>query len=405
MATKLSVEQRVQKEHVWLMKNLKYCFYSGVIMVGKTEVRDDVPTACTNGRDTLYGRKFVEGISDRELRAVILHENLHKAFRHTTMWKHLYKDWPQLANMACDYVINILIHDSDPQGNDVKLPDSALLDFKFRGLDAGEVFRRLKKEADDNDSIHVKTKGNPDGTDVPVVPGGSCGDGFDEHDWEGAEGMTDEEKEQLARDVDQALRQGAILAGKLSANVPREISELTEAKVDWREAMREFVTSFCADKDESTWRRPSRRWIGEDVYMPSVIGEAVGRVVVGIDMSGSIGAEEIGQFLGELKDICETVKPEGIDLLYWDTRVCQHEKYERDQLDNLLSSTKPRGGGGTAPSCITEYLAKHKIKPECAIILTDGYVGNDWGGEWPCPTLWGITTDVVADIGKTVHIN
>ena len=193
-----------------------------------------------------------------------------------------------------------------------------------------------------------------------------------------------------------------ILAGKLSANVPREIADELEAKVDWREAMREFVTSFCMDKDESTWRRPNRRWIDQDVYMPSLIGESVGRIVVGIDMSGSIGAEEIGQFLGEVRKICETVRPEGIDLLYWDTEVCQHEKYDQDQLDNLLSSTKPKGGGGTDPECIPRYIKDHKLKPECAVILTDGYVCS-WG-EWSCPTLWGITSDVVSEVGKTVKV-
>jgi predicted metal-dependent peptidase len=401
---KLSVEQRIQKDHVWLMKNPKYCLYSGILMVGKTTVDDDVPTACTNGRDTAYGREFMSKLPDKERRGVILHENLHKAFRHTTVWKHLYKDWPQVANMACDYVINILIVDSDPNGVDVALPAEGLLDYKFRGLDAGEVFRRLKQEAKDNNSINVKTVGDQQGKDVPVVKGQPGAGGMDEHDWESAEGMSNEEREQLARDVDQALRQGAILAGKMSANVPREIADLTEAKVDWREAMREFVTSFCQDKDEATWRRPSRRWIGEDVYMPSMIGESVGRIVVGIDMSGSIGPEEIGEFLSELKKICETVKPEGIDLLYWDTRVCQHEKYEQDQLDNLLSSTKPRGGGGTDPQCIVDHIIKHKIKAECAVVLTDGYVSS-WGEGWPCPTLWGITTDIVSPIGKTVRID
>ena len=405
MSNKLSVEQRIQKDHVWLMKNPKYCLYSGILMLGKTMVDDETPTACTNGRDTWYGREFTDKLSDKERRALILHENLHKAFRHTTVWAHLFKDWPQMANIACDFVINILIHDSDTQGKDVQLPKSALLDFKYRGLDAGEVFRRLKQEAEDKGSVNIKTVGNPEGRDVPVEEGdGLGGEGFDEHDWESAKEMTNEEREQLARDVDQALRQGAILAGKMSANVPREIADLTEAKVDWREALREFVTSFCQDKDESTWRRPSRRWIGEDVYMPSVIGESVGRIVLGIDMSGSIGAEEIGQFLGEVKKICDTARPEGIDLLYWDTRVCQHEKYEQDQLDNLLSTTKPRGGGGTDPQCIVDYMHQHKIKAECAVILTDGYVSS-WGEGWPCPTLWGITTGVVSDIGKTVRID
>jgi len=398
MATKLTVEQLIQKDHVALMKDPKYCLYSGIIMIGRTEVKDDVPTACTDGRNTYYGREYMAKLASSKRKGVILHENLHKAFRHTTVWKHLFKENPTMANMACDYVINLMIMDGD--NSFVSLPDGALLDHKYKGLDAGTVYRMIKEEAKGG-TVHVKRVGDQEGKDVPVV---EVSNGLDEHDWESAEGMTNEEKEALAKDVDQALRQGAILAGKMSANIPREISEVLQAKVDWREALREFITSFCADKDESTWRRPSRRWIGQDVYMPSMIGESVGRIVIGIDMSGSIGEEEIGQFLGEVQNICERVKPEGIDLLYWDTRVCQHEKYEQDQLDNLLSSTKPRGGGGTDPQCIVDYMGKKKIKAECAVILTDGYVSS-WGEGWSCPTLWGITTDVVSNIGKTVHVN
>jgi len=398
MATKLTVEQLIQKDHVALMKDPKYCLYSGIIMIGRTEVKDDVQTACTDGRNTYYGRDYMAKLASSKRKGVILHENLHKAFRHTTVWRHLFKENPTIANMACDYVINLMIMDGD--NNFVSLPDGALLDHKYKGLDAGTVYRMIKEEAKGG-TVHVKRVGDQEGKDVPVV---EVSNGLDEHDWESAEGMTNEEKEALAKDVDQALRQGAILAGKMSANVPREIGELLQAKVDWREAMREFVTSFCMDKDESTWRRPSRRWIGQDVYMPSMIGESVGRIVIGIDMSGSIGDEEVGQFLGEVKKICETVKPEGIDLLYWDTRVCQHEKYEQDQLDNLISSTKPRGGGGTDPQCIVNYMDKKKIKAECAVILTDGYVSS-WGEGWSCPTLWGITTDQTSQIGKTVHID
>ena len=382
--SKLTAEQRVQKAHVWLMKHPKYCLYSGVLMIGKTEVKDEgCPTAYTDGRNTAYGRKFVDKLSESDLKGLILHENLHKAFRHTTVWKHLYKEQAKLANMACDYVINLMIADADDGAGEVTLPEGRLLDEKYRGMDAGTVYRMLKEDAESG--------------------GGGGEGGFDEHGWESAEGMSPEEKEQLARDVDQALRQGAILAGKMKGNVPREIGDVLTPKVDWREALREFITSFCVDKDESTWRRPSRRWIGDDVYMPSLIGESVGRVVVAIDMSGSIGSDEVSQFLGEVRDICDRVKPEGIDLLYWDTDVCQHEKYEQDQLDNLLGSTKPRGGGGTNPQCIVDYMSEKKIKAECAIVLTDGYVPN-WGNGWSCPTLWGITTDAVSGVGKTVHM-
>ena len=392
--TKLTAEQRVQKSHVALMNDPKYCLYSGIFMLGKTEVDDDLPTACTDGRNTYYGRTFVDKLKDPELKGLILHENLHKAFRHTTVWKHLYKQNPQLANMACDFVINLMIHDSDPQGAMVTLPEGGCLDEKYRGMDAGEVFRLLKQEQEQR-----KQNGKGDGDGDSQAQGGQ---GFDEHDWESADEMSEDEKQTLAREVDQALRQGALLAGKLNGNVPREITEAMEAKVNWKEVLRDFVNSICADKDNSTWRRPSRRWVDQDVYMPSAIGEAVGRIVIAIDMSGSIGIAEIGQFLGELLSICNHVQPEGIDLMYWDTEVCAHEKYDRGDYEAIMTSTKPAGGGGTSADCIPKYIAQHKLNPECVIVLTDGYIGG-WG-DWKHPVFWGMTTNQVAPVGISVRI-
>ena len=120
-------------------------------------------------------------------------------------------------------------------------------------------------------------------------------------------------------------------------------------------------------------------------------------------MSGSIGQDEIGQFLGELLSICNHVQPEGIDLLYWDTAVCQHEKYERGEYESLMSSTKPKGGGGTDPSCVSDYILEHKMRPECVIMLTDGYVSS-WG-RWAHPVFWGITSkNITADCGISIHV-
>jgi predicted metal-dependent peptidase len=397
MTQKLSAEQRVKKAHIWLMNEPTYCLYSGVIMMGKTEVIDTCPTAYTDGFNTKYGRKFVDKLDEPELRGLILHENLHKAFRHLTVWENLSKENPMLANMACDYVINLLIHDSDPQGKSVRLPEGGLLDEKFRGLDAGSVYRMLKEDQE------KKGKGDGDGKESGGDGAGEKTAGLDEHGWGDAKEMSAAEKEKIANDIDQALRQGALLAGKLKGNVPREISEILESKVDWREVLREFVTSYCSERDLSTWRRPNRRWVDRDVYLPSMIGESAGRMVVAIDMSGSIGAAEIGKFLGEVREICKSVIPEGIDLLYWDTEVCQHETYDKDTYDMLLTSTKPRGGGGTDPSCIPQYLKDKRIKPECAIVLTDGLVSR-WG-TWDCPVLWGITSKgITADVGVSVHV-
>ena len=137
-----------------------------------------------------------------------------------------------------------------------------------------------------------------------------------------------------------------------------------------------------------------------------LVSERVGHIVVGIDTSGSVSAAEISEFLSEVKAIAEDVKPEMVDLLYWGHVVAAHEKYEENDVPNIVSSTKPTGGGGTSPSCVTDYMAKEGIRPECVIMLTDGYVGNDWGGDWSAPVLWAITggNDAVSTTGKTVHV-
>jgi predicted metal-dependent peptidase len=90
--------------------------------------------------------------------------------------------------------------------------------------------------------------------------------------------------------------------------------------------------------------------------------------------------------------------------LYWDTEVAGHEQYERGSYEGLINSTKPAGGGGTDVTCVAEYIKEHKIKAECAVILTDGYLGGGWG-EWSVPVLWGITSQgITADVGTSIYV-
>jgi predicted metal-dependent peptidase len=238
----------------------------------------------------------------------------------------------------------------------------------------------------------------------------NCQDGFDEHDWDSAKDMTEEEKRELSRDIDQALRQGqmaaAKIAGKNAGGIDRELQDLLEPKLDWREVLREFVKSTCYAKDASSWRKVNRRYLSTGMYMPTLIGEKVGHLVVAVDTSGSIGAAELADFLSEVKGIAEEVNPDKVDLIYWDAKVAGHEEYGLGTVESIIQSTKPRGGGGTAPSCVSQYLKEKAIVPECIVVLTDGYVGGDWGSDWEAPLLWVITQNstVVADHGKTIHM-
>jgi predicted metal-dependent peptidase len=396
-------ERKVQKAKITLMRDPRFALWSGILMVGRTSVVDNIPTACTNGRDEKYGRKFVAELKEPELNFVVLHENLHKAFRHLTTWRKLHDESHSLANAACDYVINLKLKDLDPSERTIAMPKWAdgelkgkpmgLVDERFRGMNAKQVFDILKDEQ--------KSGGSGKG---------EGGEGFDDHDWDGAKEMTEEEKKVLEREIDQAIRQGVMahqkIAGTGAGELDRDLLDLLEPKVDWREMLREFVKSTCHAKDTSSWRRVNRRFLSMGTYMPSLIGEKVGHLVVAVDTSGSVGQEELSGFLTEVRGIAEEVKPSQVDLIYWDSHVAAHEEYTEGMVGGIINSTKPRGGGGTSPSCVSAYLKEKRIEPECIIVLTDGYVGNDWGSDWTAPVLWAIVggNDCVADNGKTIHV-
>ena len=405
---KLSAEKRIERTHVMLMRDKDFCLFSGVFMVGKVEVSDVIPTACTNGKDVIYGRAFVDGLNDKELAFLVLHEAMHKAYRHLMVWQKIAKENPVLANLAMDYVINLQLVDYNkpdviqmPRDKDGNLMGA--LDEKYRGMDTKQVYDLLKQEMENQPE-----SGDGDGQGQE-----GQGDGkskcLDDHDWENAQEMSEEEKEKLAGEIDQALREGAMLAGKMNGNLSKEMDELLHPKVDWKEALREFVKTAMMGNDRSTWRKPHKRYIGMNIVMPSYHSEKIGRIAVGVDTSGSIGTAELSQFLGEVKSICDEVKPEGIDLLYWDSRVAKHEVYNGNEVETLTDATKPAGGGGTEPGCVPQYMTKNNLIPECTVMLTDGYFFGGGCGDWSgvnSPVLWCVkgNKSFVPSVGKSVYV-
>lgn len=394
IGTKLTVSQRLQKATSDIMSRDEFIPLSGVLLIGKKTVVDGLPTACTNGRDEMYGREFVETLNDAELRFLMLHECYHKMYRHLSTWEHLHKDNPQLANMAMDYVINVKLCDTDCHKQAwIAMPKDGLFDPTYRGMDVAQVYKLLKQDPPQGGG------GGGSGAN-----GGSGG--FDEHDWENAKDMSEEDRKALAKEIDEAIRQGAIVAGKIGSGGDRSFEDLLETKQDWRELLRDFVTSTTAGKDFSSYRRVNRRYVSMDLLMPGAVSETIGDIVVAIDTSGSIGEQELAHFMGEVTGICKQVKPSKVHVMYWDTEVARHEVYLQDELDNLAKTTKPAGGGGTMVECVPEYIKDKALNVECVVVLTDGYLGGSWGA-WPVPVLWAINGNkhATANVGVTIHID
>ena len=370
-------ETRLKRNHIALMKHPETAWYSGIMMMGSSSVSDEKFTAYTDGVNKRYSREYMEGIKDdAKLRGLIMHENLHVALKHIPRHMDLWKLDSRLANMAADFVVNDIIMNMKDTKH-IQLPDGGLYDAKYHNWSVREVFEDLRKQQ--------KQGGGGGGS------GSDEGQGsLDEHGWEDAKDMTAEEIKELEGKLDRALREGGILAGRMGANIPRSISDLLAPKVDWREVLREFVSSATRGSDEYTWRKFNKRMLANDMYMPSLENETIGEVVVAIDTSGSITGEQITEFASELASICETCSPDKVRVLWWDTIVHGEQIFDKD-FSNIAGVLKPLGGGGTMVSCVSEYIVKESINAECVLVFTDGYVESDIKWEISSPTLWMVT--------------
>ena len=417
-------ETRIKRGHVTLMKHPQTALYSGVMLMGTSSVEDHVPTAYTDGVNKKYGRKFLESItSEPKVRGLILHENLHVALKQVVFGRAMFLENHKMANLAADFVVNDIITCIDgmvagTQERIAELPDGGVYDAMFHDWSMREVYNYLKKNAKSGKggSGGGKGQGNPppsggtqsnddgDGDGDTVTVNGKTYDisQLDEHDFIGRE-VTAEEAKEIIDGIDKALREGGMLAGRMGAKIPRAISELLEPKIDWREALREFVSSTTKGNDEFTWRRMNKRHMANDIYLPSVENESIGEIVVAIDTSGSIGSEQITEFATELVSICDLCQPEAVRVLWWDTEV-HGEQVFKDNYSDIAKLLKPLGGGGTHVSCVSDYIVKNKIRAECVLVFTDGYVESDINWKITDPTLWMVTQhkDFIPPVGKKV---
>lgn len=405
---------RIKRAHMTMFKHPQTALYSGVMLMGTSAVIDNCPTAYTDGVNKRYGRKFLEQITkEPQVRGLVLHENLHIALKQMPFGMAMFNENRQMANLAADFVVNDIIVNIDGTVNNsserlVELPDGGVYDAMFHDWSMREVYNYLKKHA------KPKCKGNGGGGSgggqgnnpsqggtqdsqeqdqwESVTVNGKTYDlsNADEHDFIDIGKLSHEERKELNEEIDRALREGGILAGRMGGKMPRAISDMLEPKVDWRDALREFVSASVRGKDEYTWRRMNKRHMANDIYLPSMDNETIGGVVVAIDTSGSIGEKELNEFATELVSICEVATPEKVTIIWWDAEVAGTQEFSGDYT-GLASMLKPQGGGGTKVSCVSEYINKERINADCVIVFTDGYVEDSVTWDISSPTLWMVT--------------
>lgn len=410
----LTPTQRIQRIHSWMMSSPTWAWIAAVCMVGKVKI-EELPTrtAGTDGVDVYYDPRFMADCNEKQLRFVVIHENMHKALMHMVIHQNLVRFYERtfglkqarmLVNVAQDFGINrdIMKHGGDkvemppvPACYDEKYDDDSIWD---TSAIAADIAKNAKKGGGGG-------KGGKGGSGGDKDDGaGGIPDSFDDHQWDddgdgdgqgkAKAAKTKEQIEQIKGQIEDALRQGQALSRKLSGSTPRSVEALLEPAVRWQDVLRQFLTERIKGRDNVTYKRPNRRFMSAGVYMPTTYSETVDIIGVYVDTSGSIGPAELQEVLSELKGLFESVRPAEVHIAYWDTDVAAFEKYEGEAVASIIETTKPAGGGGTQPSCVPAYYEKHGIKkPTIAVWMSDGFVGGDWAESLGVPAFWVIASN------------
>tara|TARA_R110001599_G_scaffold13772_1_gene61336 strand:- start:114 stop:1439 length:1326 start_codon:yes stop_codon:yes gene_type:complete len=377
-------------------------FFGNASMKLKLIEDSSIDTMCTDGKVIRYNPDFVEDQIMLHNVGVLAHEVMHVTNGH--MLRRGTRNH-KLFNVACDYAINPIL----VKGG-FELPEGVLLDDAYENMSAEEIYNILidqyeDQEDDDDSGSGNSPEGQPDTSDSDDSGSGSgsgsdsdeesdedsdgsgSGSGNPLDDWvqdtfgdqigevedqknaDGSE-LNESEKQREIQDLNVSNAQSEMRAksyGRGGGGFATELKGSQEEGTDWET----LLLSICQDSisEEFTYNRPNRRYIAEDIYMPSRDKSDVRCAVIGLDTSYSVENKMLNLFKGGLTRIFEDVGFDKIYVIDFTDRVERVTEYDRgDEFD-----MSDRFGGGTHFASVTDWIEEEGINPSCLIYLTDGY--------------------------------
>ena len=387
---KMSLHERLTACAIDIMGHPQFALVGGLLVMGQRKLMPEVRTAATDGVNMYFAPEFIEPQTREQLRYVMLHEALHIGLRHCIAYPEVFKKYPQLSNVAMDYVVNGFIEEIDPERKWAAHPSGVkpLLDAKYFGWSFLEVLHDLKQ--------------NPPPENAESMDEHMSGDGS------ATSQMGDAEAKAVEQAIDDAMRQGAIaaqkIAGKGKGNNPLEKS-LHKRDTNWKQHLREFFEQIVAGDEYSRFCPPNKRMLASGFIMPSHFDLATGEIIIACDTSGSMYGI-LPVVFGEIAQICANVKPEKVRVIWWSDGIEGEQVFLPHEYEKIAQLVKPMGGGGTRVSCVAAYVKEKQYKPKACIYLTDGYIERNYDVVEGTQVLWGVVDNdhFVPSKGKAVRI-
>ncbi len=370
---------------------LRHPFFATLLLSMELKETDstEVPTMATDGETIYWNKNWTQSLKGPEVLFVLAHETLHCVLSHMTRRGNRNANkW----NIAADYVINdLLVKEKVGQMPKGGLFDPAIV---AQGKGSAEgIYNVLPK---DNETKESGKPGQGGSLDKVLDAGRKPGDG------KGANAPMDKAK---AKQLEGKTRVNVIRArntakahGRLSAAIDDFIGGLLKSKVDWRFVLRRFLSE--RSKEYPSYAKPKRRFLGEDYFLPGLVGERLGALAVAVDESGSIGQKQLQAFATELNSILEDTTPPEIRVIHFADKVAPIEIFTPSDLPINL---KAKISGGTRFSPIFREIDTWGNAPVACIVLTD-LQATDFGQAPNFPVLWITTDSTKAPFGEIVKM-
>jgi predicted metal-dependent peptidase len=375
-------------------------------------------TTYSDGKTFYYNSDYIDALDNEQTQFALSHEALHCALSHFYRRGHRVKHrW----ELACDYAVNpLLINDGLKP-----TPDAQHLR-EYEGMTAEEIYpcledndndeeRDLEDKTDSDDNEDNKSEENQDMSD-----GGSdkerqkndasegSGNEQEEQDGSGQRGapkpspLSQGEQEDLSTQWQQrmaAAAQAAIQSGKLEGEMARMVDYLLQPKLPWRMLLARYMTMTA--RDDYSYSRPSSRR-GDPAVYPSLRSHET-NVVVAIDTSGSISADEIQEFISEIDAIKSQVRAR-ITLLTCDSELNYGCPWTFEAWDEFAMDIDIRGGGGTDFKPVFNWVQEQDSVPDLLMYFTDAE-GLFPKAEPLYPVLWLVKGKETVPFGQRIQLN
>jgi Schitoviridae HNH endonuclease len=399
----------------WRAPGFRHLFYKLLSNTkdGRPVLSRLVDVAATDGKNVIVNPDVYFAMKLKQRAFVGAHEIMHNVFNDVNMLHQCAASGevpqndgtklpfrPHLMQKAADLRINDTLIESNigvmptVYTKDGKERQCGLWD-KSVATCADSVFDIYKKLFEDEEANGPGKL--PDGFDVVLAPGTSTGQ-------DPTTAAADRNPQQWAMEISVAHTLEQMRnQGKMAGALQRMFQEILEPKVPWAEHLR---TIFARKVGQGgyNWRKGDRRFIAQDVFLPSRSGAQAGWIAVWGDVSGSISEAEMCKYLAELAGIIEDANPRRLTVYWCDDAVQRvDELQDFSDLENI-KHVGITGGGGTSVDPVFAAIAEELETPEVFIGFTDGYV--TFPARAPSyHVIWASISDHTYPWGDVVRIN